>query len=171
VLLKFGRADRTPRETLQKRLEKTPSNARYFTHVSSLMCMGIAHGAEELGLCFHGLACQTNPCGRHPRVMPRMWPYLDKNQKWSGRQKYSFCEATVVTLSHDEILTTGFLRVGRCRCGSHCHARNVGNARASYRHKPALSIFNNTPLVCIQPYILGIHILEYTVQLITQSVI
>ena len=35
---KIGTADRTPRETLEKRLEKTPSNARCFAQGSSLMC-------------------------------------------------------------------------------------------------------------------------------------
>jgi hypothetical protein len=62
--LKIGAADRTPRETLEKRLEETPSNARCFAQGSSLMCLPIleslmvtTHGAEELGLCPHGLAC------------------------------------------------------------------------------------------------------------------
>ena len=27
--------------------------------------MGTAHGAEELGLCSHGLACQAGVCGRY----------------------------------------------------------------------------------------------------------
>jgi hypothetical protein len=36
--IKIGGADRTPRETLEKRLEKTPSNARCFAQGSSLMC-------------------------------------------------------------------------------------------------------------------------------------
>ena len=36
--LKIGNADRTPRETLEERLEKTPSNARCFAQGSSLMC-------------------------------------------------------------------------------------------------------------------------------------
>ena len=34
----FCTADRTPRETLEKRLEETPSNARCFAQGSSLMC-------------------------------------------------------------------------------------------------------------------------------------
>jgi hypothetical protein len=37
-LKKIGTADRTPRETLEKRLDKTPSNARCFAQGSSLMC-------------------------------------------------------------------------------------------------------------------------------------
>jgi hypothetical protein len=36
--LKIGAADRTPRETLEERLEKTPSNARCFAQGTSLMC-------------------------------------------------------------------------------------------------------------------------------------
>jgi hypothetical protein len=34
----FCTADRTPREMLDKRLEKTPSNARCFAKGSSFMC-------------------------------------------------------------------------------------------------------------------------------------
>ena len=37
VLLKIAYADRTPRETLEKRLERTPSNARCFAQGLSLM--------------------------------------------------------------------------------------------------------------------------------------
>ena len=57
---------------LEKRLEKTPSNARYFAQGSSSMRrpilkgpMGTIHGAEELGLCSHGLACQAGAWGRY----------------------------------------------------------------------------------------------------------
>ena len=38
VLLKIGTADRTPREMLEKRLKKTPSDARCFAQGSFLMC-------------------------------------------------------------------------------------------------------------------------------------
>jgi hypothetical protein len=38
--------------------------------------MGTAHGAEELGLCPHGLACQAGAWGRYHRVLPKIWPYL-----------------------------------------------------------------------------------------------
>ena len=43
--------------------------------------MGTAHGAEGLGLCSHGLACQAGAKGRYiaHRVLPRIWPYLAKN--------------------------------------------------------------------------------------------
>jgi hypothetical protein len=34
----IGATDRTPRETLEGRLDKTPSNARCFAQGSSLMC-------------------------------------------------------------------------------------------------------------------------------------
>jgi hypothetical protein len=44
------------------------------------------------------------------RVLPRIWPYLAKNQKRSGRQKYS---ERPITLSHDYILTHGFLCCNR----------------------------------------------------------
>jgi hypothetical protein len=36
--VKIDRADRTPRETLEERLEETPSNARCFAQGSFLMC-------------------------------------------------------------------------------------------------------------------------------------
>ena len=44
------------------------------------------------------------------QVLPMIWPYLDKNQKWSGRQKYF---ARPITLAHDEILTNEFLHLKR----------------------------------------------------------
>jgi hypothetical protein len=57
-----------PRETLEKRLDKTPSNARCFAQGSSLMCwsileslMGTAHDAEELGLWPMGLPARPAP--------------------------------------------------------------------------------------------------------------
>jgi len=40
--------------------------------------MGTAHGAEELGLCPHGLACQADAWGGYQGVLPRIWPYLAK---------------------------------------------------------------------------------------------
>jgi hypothetical protein len=62
--LKIDIANRTSRETLEERLEKTPSNAPCFAQGLSLMClpileslMGTEHGAEELSLCAHGLVC------------------------------------------------------------------------------------------------------------------
>jgi hypothetical protein len=45
--------------------------------------MGTAHGAEELGLCPHGLACQAGPWGRYIGFCQgygHIWP-----QKKSGR--------------------------------------------------------------------------------------
>jgi hypothetical protein len=38
ILFQIGPADRFSRETLEKRLEETPSNARCFAQGSSLMC-------------------------------------------------------------------------------------------------------------------------------------
>ena len=46
------------------------------------------------------------------RVLPRIWPYLAKNQKWSDRQNYS---ERLITLSHDEILTNMFASIN---CGT-----------------------------------------------------
>ena len=72
--------------------------------------MGTAHGAEELGLCPHGLACPGRRLGPLHRVLPRIWPYLAKNKKWSDLENYS---AKPITLAHDDILTNGFLRLNR----------------------------------------------------------
>jgi hypothetical protein len=41
--------------------------------------VGTAHGAEELGLCSHGLACQAGAWGHYHRALPRIWPYLEKS--------------------------------------------------------------------------------------------
>jgi hypothetical protein len=40
--------------------------------------MGTTYGAEELGLCSHGLACPGRRLGPLHRVLPRKLPYLDK---------------------------------------------------------------------------------------------
>jgi hypothetical protein len=54
--------------------------------------MGTAHGAEELGLCPHGLACQAGAWGLY----------------------IGFCLGYGhITLAHNEILTNGFLRLKR----------------------------------------------------------
>ena len=70
--------------------------------------MGTAHGAEELGLCPHGLACQAGAWGRYIGFC------LGYGHIWGnpniGRQKYS---VKPITLAHDEILTNGFLRLKR----------------------------------------------------------
>jgi hypothetical protein len=71
--------------------------------------MGTAHGAEELGLCPHGLACQAGAWGRYHTVLPRIWPYLEKYYGLN-LEKYS---ARPITLSYDGILTNWFLRVKR----------------------------------------------------------
>jgi hypothetical protein len=101
----IGTADRTPRETLKERLAKTPSCARCFAQGSSLVCwstleslMGTAHGAEELGLCSHGLACRLPSRHHGPlhRVLPRIWPYLGKYYELN-MEKYS---ARPITVSH-----------------------------------------------------------------------
>ena len=77
--------------------------------------MGTAHGAEELGLCPHGLACQAGAWGLYyVWVLPRVWPYLAKIQSSNNRQKYSARPITLaMTLAHDEILTNNFFQLTR----------------------------------------------------------
>ena len=72
--------------------------------------MGTAHGAEELGLCSHGLACQAGAWGRYIVLgfLPRIWPYLGGEYYELNMEKYS---ARPITLSHDGILTNVFLCV------------------------------------------------------------
>jgi hypothetical protein len=50
--------------------------------------MGTAHGAEELGLRPHGLACQAGAWGRYIGVCLGCGHNL-KIRFWKGRQKYS----------------------------------------------------------------------------------
>jgi hypothetical protein len=50
------------------------------------------------------------PLGPLHGVLPRIWPYLAKNKKWSDLENYS---AKPITLANDEILTNGFLRLNR----------------------------------------------------------
>jgi hypothetical protein len=107
--VKVDHADRTPRETLEKRLEEMPSNARCFAKGSSvmyrpilesLMVMGTARGANELGLGPHGLSCQAGARGHYIGFCLgycQIW----KIQYWEGRQKYS---ARPITFAHDEFL-------------------------------------------------------------------
>ena len=71
--------------------------------------MGTAHGAEELGLCPHGLACQAGAWGRYIGFCLG-YGHIRKIQTIESRQKYS---AKPITLAYDEILTNGFLRVKR----------------------------------------------------------
>jgi hypothetical protein len=74
--------------------------------------MGTAHGAEELGLCFHGLACQAGAWGRYTGFC------LGYGHIWGGKyyelnmEKYS---ARPITLSHDGISIKGFLLL---KCGT-----------------------------------------------------
>jgi hypothetical protein len=53
--------------------------------------MGTTHGAEELGLCSHGHACQAGAWGRNHRVLPRIWPYLRNGLL--GMPEKIFCQA------------------------------------------------------------------------------
>jgi hypothetical protein len=70
--------------------------------------MGTAHGANELGLCPHGLACQAGVGPPHRFCLG--YGHIWKIQTRYGRQKYS---ARPITLSRDGILTNGLLRVKR----------------------------------------------------------
>ena len=71
--------------------------------------MGTAHGAEELGLCPHGLACQAGAWGRYIGFCLG-YGHIRKTYYELDLEKYS---ARPITLAHDEILTNGFLRLKR----------------------------------------------------------
>jgi hypothetical protein len=43
--------------------------------------MGTAHGAEELGLCSHGLACQAGAWGRYMGFETRTAGSLSKSRR------------------------------------------------------------------------------------------
>ena len=60
--------------------------------------MGTAHGAEELGLCSRGRACQACAWGRYIGDC-RGYGHIWKIQTNKGRQKYS---AQPMTLAHAE---------------------------------------------------------------------
>jgi hypothetical protein len=64
--------------------------------------MVTAHGAEELGLCSHGHACEAGAWGRYIQFCLVYGHILGGNPNKYFRQKYS---ARLVTLSHDDILT------------------------------------------------------------------
>jgi hypothetical protein len=61
--------------------------------------MGTAHGAEELGLCPHGLACQAGAWGRY------MGFCLGYGHIWGNPNKYWPAKyfPAPITLAHDEI--------------------------------------------------------------------
>jgi len=63
--------------------------------------MGTTHGAEELGLCPHGLACQARAWDRYIGFC-QGYGHIWKIQTIESRQKYF---AAPITLTHDEILT------------------------------------------------------------------
>ena len=113
--------------------------------------MGTAHGADELGLCSHGLACQASAWGRHHRVMPRIWPYWTKYYELN-LEKYP---VRLITLSHDGILTNGLLFV-KCRTlemrmvvSREWIAQRTRERVSSYWHILTGSIFTNIPLVLL----------------------
>jgi hypothetical protein len=95
--------------------------------------MGTAHGAGELGLCPHGLACQAGTWGHYIGFClgyGHIWTkYYELNLG-----KYS---ARPITLAHDEILTNRFLRLKRGTLEMRIvqyRASKSRNARARYRH-------------------------------------
>ena len=69
--------------------------------------MGTTLGAEELGLCPHGLARQVAP-GATTKGFASDMAIFEKRLTSNGRQKYS---ARPITLAHDEMLTNEFLNV------------------------------------------------------------
>ena len=66
-----------------------------------------AHGAEELGLCCHGHACEAGAWG-HYIGFCLGYGHIWKTYYELDLEKYS---AKPITLAHDEILTNGFLRL------------------------------------------------------------
>jgi hypothetical protein len=71
--------------------------------------MGTTHGAEELGLCPNGLACQAGAWGRYAGFCLG-YGHIWKTYYELDLEKYS---AKPITLVHDEILTNGFLLSNR----------------------------------------------------------
>ena len=71
--------------------------------------MGTAHGAEEIGLRPHGLACQAGPLGRYIGFCLG-YGHIWKTYYELDLEKYF---PAPITLAHDEILTKGFLRLNR----------------------------------------------------------
>jgi hypothetical protein len=72
--------------------------------------MGTAHGADELGLCPHGLACQAGAWGRYIGFCIGYGHICKKKYYGLNLEKYS---ARPITSSHNGILTNGVLRVKR----------------------------------------------------------
>jgi hypothetical protein len=71
--------------------------------------MGTAHGAEELGLCPNGLACQAGAWGLYIGFCPG-YGHIRTTYYGLDLEKYS---AKPITSAHDEILTNGFLQIKR----------------------------------------------------------
>ena len=69
--------------------------------------MGIAHGAEELGLCPHGLACQAGAWGRYIGFCLG-YGHIWKKYYELDLEKYF---PAPITLARNEILTNIFLRI------------------------------------------------------------
>jgi hypothetical protein len=71
--------------------------------------MGTAHGAEELGLCPHGLASQAGARGRYIEFCLR-YGHIWKTYYELDLEKYS---SKPITSAHDEILTNRFVQLKR----------------------------------------------------------
>jgi hypothetical protein len=73
--------------------------------------MGTTHGAEELGLCPHGLAYQAGAWGRYVGFC------LGYGHIWKTYYEFELdlekYYAKPITLAHDEILTNQFLLLNR----------------------------------------------------------
>jgi hypothetical protein len=67
--------------------------------------MGTAHGADELGLCPHGLACQAGPWGRYIGFCLG-YGHIWKKYYELDLEKYS---ARPINLAHNEIFTNEIL--------------------------------------------------------------
>jgi hypothetical protein len=78
--------------------------------------MGTAHGAEELGLCPHGLACQAGAWGRYIGFCLG-YGHIWKTYYELDLVKYSAMPIMIFLLvhhkDHDDILTNRFLRFNR----------------------------------------------------------
>jgi hypothetical protein len=89
--------------------------------------MGTAHGAEELRLCSHELACQASAWARYIGFCIG-YGHIWKIQYWKGQQKYS---ARPITLAHDKIFKK---RIFACKTWNAADAdRNIAQVNRTMR--------------------------------------
>jgi hypothetical protein len=98
--------------------------------------MGTAHGAEELGLCPHGLDCQAGAWGRYTGFClgyGSRYGHIWKTYYELDLEKYS---ARPITLAHNEILTNEILESKAWDAGdADCGIARVNRAtRGRYWH-------------------------------------